>query len=251
MKLEEIRKINKNIVHEDGSIDSFAKQLLYLEDGRFNIYYPMVISTSSKSLDYINDIDVNAPLIVNVSTVIKIRHKHNLGFSVFQDLDDMFKNSILAFDSLAHDSSRVILLNKIEDEDLAYKQSNLIAICRYDRQNSQIHINEITSLYSKKNLETFLSRTFNANKQFHKNKKTEQYFKSAGLQLPLEMKYALSDSYTRTSFTKSQVVQDIQKNKIHFGKDNKLSVAERATKAKGIMEQRQRKKSVNNHDLKR
>lgn len=39
-------------------------------------------------------------------------------------------------------------------------------------------------------------------------KKTEQYFIPNWLQLPEDMKYALSDSYDKQSFSKSQVEED-------------------------------------------
>jgi len=42
-----------------------------------------------------------------------------------------------------------------------------------------------------------------------KMKKTEQYFILNWLQLPEDMKYALSDSYDKQSFSKSQVEKDI------------------------------------------
>lgn len=42
-----------------------------------------------------------------------------------------------------------------------------------------------------------------------KMKKTEQYFIPNWLQLPEDMKYALSDSYDKQVFNKSQVEKDI------------------------------------------
>ena len=46
-------------------------------------------------------------------------------------------------------------------------------------------------------------------KMFFKNKKIEQYIRSIGLQLPQGGTYALSDSYDKQVFNKSQVEKDI------------------------------------------
>ena len=54
-----------------------------------------------------------------------------------------------------------------------------------------------------------ITNTFELNKMFYKNKKTEQYIETRGLQLPKAAIYALSDSYDKASFNKSQVEQDL------------------------------------------
>ena len=50
MSLEELRRINSDIVHEDGSIDSFDRQLIDLSSGVYNVTNPMVVSPESKSI---------------------------------------------------------------------------------------------------------------------------------------------------------------------------------------------------------
>ena len=248
MKLEEIRKINKNIVHEDGTIDSFDKQLIELISGIFDTRFPMIISQQTLDLGYIHTIDRNLPLLISVNKVIKLREKHELGWEFVSEIPKKIKHSVLAFDSLKFDTSKVIVFDEFNEENYP-----IMCVLRTNEciDGNKLFVNEINSAYDRKNLISYIERVFEEEKTFYKNEKTEQYFNPYWSLLPDDLKYALSDSYTRTSFTKSQVVQDIQKNKIRFEKGNKLSVAERAAKAKSIMEQRQRKKSVNNHDLER
>ena len=199
-----IKKINKKIVHEDGSIDSFEKQLLNLMDGKLDITFPLVIEDNSRCLNYIQDINMNNPLVINASTIIKLKEKHNIGYSDIAEVDILLANSVLAFDSLTQNTSKVILLDKYEED----TNDPMIAVCRFDKDNACISVNEITSIYDKRRFKNFLVKTYDQEKKIYKNKKTELYFKSARLQLPLDLKYALSNKYNRTHFTKSQVEND-------------------------------------------
>lgn len=54
-----------------------------------------------------------------------------------------------------------------------------------------------------------LTKSYNENKYFFKNEKKEQYFIPNWLQLPQGGTYALSDSYGKQVFNKSQVEKDI------------------------------------------
>ena len=81
-KIDTLRKINKNIVHEDGTITSFDKQLIQLMSGIYDTRYPLIVADSTHSLDYIEDFATDNPLVMNVSTVIKLREKHGMSLSV-------------------------------------------------------------------------------------------------------------------------------------------------------------------------
>ena len=61
----------------------------------------------------------------------------------------MIKNSIFAFDSLKHDTSKIIVLDEVDDED-----NPIIAVVRLDKKMGRdaIQINEITSIYEKERL---------------------------------------------------------------------------------------------------
>lgn len=204
MNSEFIRKINKNIVHEDGTIDSFDKQLIKLMSGVFDTKFPLVISDSSNALSYIADFKADNPLIINSSTVIKLREKHDLGYEFVSECEKYLRESVLAFDSIQHNTSKVILLQELDDDGFP-----MIAICREDKTIGEgLYINEVTSIYEKKNLESLIIRTYQEDKVFYKNEKTEQYIQSIGLQLPQGVIYALSNEYTNKSFTRSQVEPD-------------------------------------------
>ena len=201
-----IKRINKNIIDQSGHILSFDKQLIQLMSGVFDTRFPLVINKTTHSLDYINLIDSEKPLLINSSTVIKLRDKHDLGYEFVSEIENKLKNSVLAFDSLTQNTSKIILLNEF-DEDTG---DPMIAVCRYDKDMDEgtTIVNEITSVYDKERFINFLTKSYKENKKFFKNEKTEQYFIPIWLQLPEDMRYALSDSYGKQVFNKSQVEQD-------------------------------------------
>lgn len=204
---ELIRKINKEIVHNDGTIDSFDKQLIQLISGVYDTRFPLVISENTNSLNYIEGFSVNNPLVMNVSTVIKLREKHDIGYAFVSNCEKYLEESVLAFDSYQHDTSKIILLEEVDDDGFP-----MIAICRENKDmGGNFMLNEITSIYEKEKLEQLLNRSYDKNAKFYTNEKTERYIKSIGLQLSKGLTYALSDSYFRNSFNKSQVEQDLNK----------------------------------------
>lgn len=204
-KVQMIRRINKSIVHEDGTIDSFEKQLSNLKAGTFDVSTPLVISPDSSCLEYFLSNTANKPLTIRVSTVFKIRNKHKVDFVFIAQCLDFLRGSVLAFESLQKSTSKVIVMDVCNKDGDPY-----IAICRLDRRMNMIDVNEITSIYDKQNFEQFLTRTFDADKIFYKNRKIEQYIKSHRLQLPKEMIYALSDNYSKLEFSKSQVMAHLK-----------------------------------------
>ena len=202
-ELDKIRRINKSIIKENGTIESFDKQFIELMSGRYDTRFPMVISSNSKCLDYINS-NITNPILINVSTVIKIKEKHDIGYAFVSDSEEMIQNSIFAFDSLSHDTSKIIVLNEVDDEN-----NPIIAVVRFNKKMGRdaILINEITSIYEKERLSNLIEKTYNADKMFYNNK--IEHIRSIGFSLPKDVEYAISENYDRACFTKSQVKRDL------------------------------------------
>lgn len=203
--IESLKKINKKII-QDNHMESFERQLLKLMDGKFDVRFPLIISPSSNCMQYIKDINREYPVIIKVSTVLKLRNKHDIGYSDIADIESMLSESVLAFDSLTQDTSKVILLDRFDTE----TGDPTIAVCRLDKKSALTSVNEITSMYDKKQFQNFIIRAYDQGKTFYKNKKTEQYVKSARLQLPIDLTYALSNDYHMTAFTKCQAERSYQ-----------------------------------------
>lgn len=208
--LNDIKFINKKIIKNGGEIETFPDQLLDIIDGNFDANYPMVISDNSRPLSFIDCLNKDKVLTINVSTVVKLRDKHNESYRFISNIYEKLGTSILAFESLTRDKSVIILLDENSDENNPY-----IATCYYDKKvgssNDAVVVNEITSIYDRERFNNLLKRTWDADLFFYKNRKTEHIFRSTWLQLPTELKYALSINYNRQSFNKSQVSADREK----------------------------------------
>lgn len=206
MNIDEIKKINKTVIKEDGNLISFDKQLIQLMSGTYDTSFPLIISDTTKSLSYIDDVNINNPITINSSTVIKIREKHDIGYDFVSDCEKFLKESAFAFESNVHSTSKIVILDEVDDDN-----NSMVAICRTDKQvGIKLMVNEITSIYDKKNLEKMIVKAYEQNGKIYKNKKTEQYVQSIGFCFPQELTYALSTNYNRTSFTKSQVEIDLK-----------------------------------------
>lgn len=165
MSDDTIKNINKTIVHEDGKIDSFDKQLINLSGGIFDVRFPLVVSDN--------------------------------GFAYVSQVNDLLKNSIMAFESLKHDTNVIVLLDDYDDID-----DPMIAVCRTDKKVGYVDVNEITSIYDRERFSSLLQRTYNSNCTFFINnkEKTEQIINSFQFQVLDDLKFALSTSYDKYSF---------------------------------------------------
>lgn len=220
-KIDEIRKINKNLLKEDNTLMTFKEQMFDLMVGEFDFNNMMIINDNSKALEYI-DVDTNKIITISPKKILSIHKEHSLDYSRLSGLEKMLYESPLGFDSLSHKTSKIIVLNEKDDYG-----DTMIAICRFDTTNRHVNVNQITSIYGKKNFERFLKRTYDENKNFYVNEKTEQFLQVQGLQLPNEMKNSLLQSNYNGIINKNQVLNsDLEKQcrkeeKIfYFSKDN-------------------------------
>ena len=198
MNVDEIRKINRNIVKENGNLMSFKEQMFDLLVGNFEFNNAMVINDNSKSLEYAG-IDPNKVITINPNKILSIHKEHNISYAKLAELQDILNKSPLAFDSLTQKTSKVIVLNEKD----SYGDI-MIAICRFDAENREIDVNQISSIYGKKNFERFIERTYEEEKSFYLNEKTERFLQIEGLQLPNEMKNSLLESNYTGIINKNQ-----------------------------------------------
>lgn len=188
MNLDNIRKINKDLI-KDGRILSFKEQIFDLMTGSYDPMRMMIISDNTNFLSYIDNLDTEKILTVNPNKILQVMTEHNLSLKELADFEKLLKNSVMAMDSLTQESSRVIVLDKLD-----IKGNNMIAICRLNAENSSINVNQITSIYGKKNFETFIERTFNSGKNIYINEKTKEFVETQGFQLPNRISNSLYDN---------------------------------------------------------
>lgn len=217
-------RLNKTIVHEDGTVDSIEEQLINLEKGNFDPTMPLIVAKDSKCLNCF-ETNVDKPITMRVSTAFKIKKRHQLDFSFIAKCLNSLDQAVLVFDSLTQPTSRVILLDLVNEE----TGNPYVVICRTDKVMSSVEVNEITSIYDKKNFDSFLDRTYHNNCKFYKNKKKRAIFHLDRLQWPRELIFALSNNYSKLTFIKKQVDCDIAEL---FLQQANTSLEEKMAKAK-------------------
>ena len=208
-KVDLITKINKTIVHEDGSIDSFDRQLLLYKAGNYTKLYPLVVCDNSSSINFLlneEEKKMDLPILINTSTIDKFTIKHPESLLILADVEKLMKNSFLAFDSIQFNTSKMIVLDAKDKDDF-----QMVCICRLDKVigSKGLMVHEITSIYEKKALIHLMNKSFELGGKFYKNKKTEHFANRFSTQLSKPLAYALSNSYSKQSFTKSQVMEDL------------------------------------------
>ncbi len=176
---EIIEKICPDSIDENGEVKSLEKQLLEFEYGIKEYYHPFVIVENSEKLDYAEV--PNKPLFLNISTVQKLKTKHDMDLKFLIKLSDITKESIFAFDSIRHDSSKVFVTKKKNE-----KNYPIIFIVREDKKAGVYTVNELTSIYDRKNLQNLIDSTLTKGGSVYVNPEKKQEFKELGYDISLK-----------------------------------------------------------------
>ena len=199
--LKALGMVNRSAIVGDRLL-SFDRQLLELSDNIIDCSSPMIVSHCSDCIDYVDVIDSEAPLVMNISTVLKIKSRHDLNLCSIADSEGLLKSSVLAFESITEPTSVIFLTDKFKHGD------PVVIICRYGKPVHQLRVNEITSIYGRPRLQNLLTRTWDSGKRFWVNQNTRLYFLDSQLTLPAELK--------RELLKKQSVCREVQHSNINL-----------------------------------
>ena len=150
---EIIEKIAPNSLDEEGKLKSWETQLLDYEYNIRNAREPLVINNNSKKLLF-SGID-DKPILINTSTIEKIKKVHNLDLKFLINLKGLINNPLFAIDSIQHSDSKLYVTIKKNKEGLP-----IIFVIRKDKNIAETYkVNEIASVYDKKNLQNLINKT--------------------------------------------------------------------------------------------
>ena len=186
--LDVIKAINPNCVNSDGSIKSFKEQLLELEWGLFDTSYHLVLSKDSSALRQagLNDY----PITVIPETIIKMKQKHDLEFSVIADIPSVIQeHNALLMQSYTRDNSLVMYLDIDNNEGVP-----LFATFHLEEETQSVNINRLTSMYDRKNIEFTIAKTMQEGLDIYTNENTEKWLKTHGVQFPSDLTTLLNCS---------------------------------------------------------
>ena len=173
------KKWNKQLLDENGNLKTWEKQLLEYEYGLIDDTF-LIVHSDSKKLAYTGIDDL--PITIKPSVIRKLKIKHNIPVSVLVNVDTMLENTLLGVESKDRDDSIVFLLDKFNNE-----QYPIIAVIRKNQGKGYLEVNEVASIYDKKNFENYLNNAIEQNKKVWINPDKKREVASRGLQLPLDI----------------------------------------------------------------
>lgn len=173
------KKWNKQLLDENGNLKSWEKQLLEYEYGLIDDTF-LIVHSDSKKLAYTGIDDL--PITIKPSVIRKLKIKHNIPVSILVNADTMLENTLLGVESKDRDDSIVFLLDKFNNE-----QYPIIAVIRKNQGKGYLEVNEVASIYDKKNFENYLNNAIEQNKKVWINPDKKREVASRGLQLPLDI----------------------------------------------------------------
>lgn len=187
----------------------YKEQLLKYEYKLLKTNQLIMINIDSQKLNYA--CIKNNPLLIDTTTIAKIKTKHNLNLEFLIKLDKLIDNSVFAFDSIQHDTSKIFVLNEKNNN------NQIIAIVRENKEMQNILVNEVTSVYDKEKLQNLINITCNQGKNVYINPEKENEFLSLNFIVPLDRIYNIDEiSYEaeREIDDKYNLTQE-EKNKIN------------------------------------
>lgn len=173
------KKWNKQLLDENGNLKTWEKQLLEYEYGLIDDTF-LIVHSDSKKLAYTGIDDL--PITIKPSVIRKLKIKHNIPVSVLVNADIMLENTLLGVESKDRDDSIVFLLDKFNSD-----QYPIIAVIRKNQGKGYLEVNEVASIYDKKNFENYLNNAIEQNKKVWINPDKKREVASRGLQLPLDI----------------------------------------------------------------
>lgn len=167
------KKWNKQLLDENGNLKTWEKQLLEYEYGLIDDTF-LIVHSDSKKLAYTGIDDL--PITIKPSVIRKLKIKHNIPVSVLVNADTMLENTLLGVESKDRDDSIVFLLDKFNSD-----QYPIIAVIRKNQGKGYLEVNEVASIYDKKNFENYLNNAIEQNKKVWINPDKKREVASRGL----------------------------------------------------------------------
>ena len=216
-----IRKISKWALDKVGNLKPFKQQLAEYEAKQLPSGTQLVVSDNSKGLAYADF--SNNPIVINQTNVEKIINgKHsNIPRNIIENIDTELNNSVFAMDSRTVDNAKIVVLDAIDTDG-----NPIIASLTQDKKSGKIVVNELTSVYEKRDFQNYINRTIEEGKNIYTNEKTEQWLPRRGLQLPTRFTTdSVSYNNNSTNTVQSQIAP-LPLNNMHNIQNNILNPLE-------------------------
>lgn len=212
--IEAIRKINPCVIKPDGTLKSFKEQLLEYEYGYFDQRKPFVISADSGALTQAGAESV--PLVMSTGVLAKIKGKHDLYLPDIGEIESLISEyNVLMLDSYTHEDGGLCMYIDAHKKN-PISTEPLFAAFHLNKEFGYQQVNELKSLYVRRNIVHTIKTTWRMGHKLYPNKNTAPWLVSNGLQLPADVTKVLTEQYKEVSTSKQVLnnVKPIQKHSV-------------------------------------
>ena len=187
-KKDILKKIIPESFDENGELKSWEKQLLEYEYSKDKIFlHPFVLDDNSDAFKFA-DI-TNKPIVINKTTIDKIKTKHDIDLLFLIDLNNIIKNPVFALDSKTQETSKIFVTEKTNSIG-----NPIIYILREDKKLATYKVNEVTSVYDKKNLQNLIDNTLEQGGKIYINPEKIKILEKLPYKLELEKKSKIKEN---------------------------------------------------------
>lgn len=216
-----ISKISKNAIDEKGNLKAFKQQLQEYKDKKLPTGVELIVAKDNDGLRYAQVSD--KPIVMNQSNINKILiNKHsNIDSTILENIDEELQNSVFAMDSRSRKNSKVIVLDKVDDNG-----NPIIATIYENKKSANIEVNELTSVYEKNKFQNLINSTAKEGYNCYTNKKTNDWLLRNRLQLPTRFAETLVS--TNSIPTSNNNVNTTNNNSMQEFENNSVEIQRRA-----------------------
>ena len=192
-QIDNLRRLAKSSVSEDGQVRPFAEQLADYAFGSMPESEVFVVSPSSAQFSL--PLTGDYPLVLTIRNAKKIVDDHDIPLKQLLDLPQWLKLHPLAVDSMSIAGALVVVADA---KDVNGK--DIVIALHIEKERGQraheILVDEITSVYGKDNLSFFLKNTANAGLRIFVNERTRSWLVRTGVQFPTLEASSIINEYT-------------------------------------------------------
>lgn len=180
-RIENLRRLAKSSVSEDGRVKPFAEQVRDYAFGNLPTNEFLVVADDASAF-HLAGVGSEAVLI-SQKNIEKVRLEHSIGLDSLVDLPAWLEEHPFSMDSISIRSALVVFAGAKD-----VHGNEIIVALHLDRPKGQrgfeVLVDEVSSVYGKENAAFFISNSARAGAKLYVNEKTRGWSSRAGVRFP-------------------------------------------------------------------
>lgn len=180
-QIDNLRRLAKTSVSEDGQVRPFAEQLTEYALGDFPSGEMFVVSGSVSEFGL--PLDNDYPLVLSQKNARKIEFEHDISLKQLSLLPKWLEQHPLAVESFAMPNALMVFADARD----VHGNEIVVALHIEKSRGAYMHeivIDEVASVYGKENIGFFLENTANAGRAIYVNERTQSWLLLTGVPFP-------------------------------------------------------------------